>query len=81
MKIASINIRGFAQKAIRMTFFHWAEQNSIDILCIQETFCTTQNHKQVDIDWNGNIYHGLFDSPHSRGLAILFRERILNMNF
>ena len=76
MKIESINIHGFAQKVKRMTFFHSTEQNSIDILCIQETFCPTQNYKQVDIDWNGNIYHSLSDSPHSspHSSFILFRD-------
>ena len=41
---------------------------------MQETFCTAQNYIQLDNDFNGEIYHSLSDSPHSRGVSILFRR-------
>lgn len=74
MKVASLNISGFSSKPKCLTLFHWAEQNHIDILCLQETFCTQNNFDQVDKDWSGDIYHCLSDSSHSRGVAILFRK-------
>ena len=74
MKIVSINVRGLSSSLKRITLFHWAKENRVDILCLQETFCTENNRKIIDNDWDGDIYHSLSDSTHSRGVSILIRK-------
>ena len=55
----------------RQSLFHWSKDNRIDILCLQETFSTKDNCSSVYNDWEGETYHSLSDSSHSRGVSIL----------
>ena len=74
MKIISLNVRGLSSKEKRQTLFHWVDENKIDILCLQETFCTTLNVHNLNSEWNGLSLHSLSDSPHSRGVSVLFKK-------
>ena len=74
MRVASVNVRGLTSYDKKIALFHWAKRNNIDILCLQETFLTTSSYTACDTLWNGNTYHALTDSPHSRGATILFRK-------
>ena len=74
MRIVTLNVRGVTSPDKRRTLFHWATRNKIDILCLQETFCTLGSQESFDSDWCGNTYHCLSDSPHSRGVSILINE-------
>ena len=74
MKIATVNVRGLSAKDKRLAFFHWAREIKIDVICLQETFCTLQNKDNIDKDQTGYVLHSLSDSTHSKGVAILFRE-------
>ena len=74
MKIASINVRGLNQRSKRLTLLKWAKDKNIDILCLQETFCTPENIEIFNNDWSGLGYHAPSNSSHSRGVAIFFRE-------
>ena len=77
MKIISLNVRGISSifcKEKRQTLFFWAKENKIDILCLQETFCTNLNVHNINNEWDGLAFHALSDSPHGRGVSILFRS-------
>ena len=74
MKVVSVNVRGLNFQAKRKTLFTWAEQQKIDVLCLQETFCTENKVKSFNDDWEGLVYHSVSDSTHSRGVSILFRK-------
>lgn len=74
MKVASLNVRGLTNAEKRCVLFDWAYTQKIDILCLQETFCTLNSVDCFNKDWNGISYHALSDSPHSRGCAILIKK-------
>ena len=76
MKVVSVNVRGLNSQAKRKTLFTWAEQQKIDILCLQETFCTETRINSFNEDWDGQIFHSTSDSAHSRGVSILFRKNL-----
>ena len=60
----------------RQILFKWAVINKIDILCLQETFCTENKLAQFNKDWTGFVYHAPSDSPHSRGVATLINKDV-----
>ena len=74
MKIASLNVRGLTNPGKRSVLFDWAISEGIDVLCLQETFCTLDVVESFNKDWPGMAYHSLSDSAHSRGCAILFNS-------
>ena len=39
MKVASINVLGLILQAKRQILVNWVEQQKIDVLCLQKTFC------------------------------------------
>ena len=82
MEVVSLNVRGLNNQSKCSTIFHWLKQKGFGITCLQETFCTENNEKQVSQNWEGDIYHSLSNSCHSRGVAILlsktFQYELLN---
>ena len=76
MKIASVNVRGINQRPKRLALFQWAKEKQIDILCLQETFCTSTSIPILNSDWSGLGYLSPTKSPHSRGVAIFFNENL-----
>ena len=73
-KIATINARGLNNTKKRLALFQWIEDNSFDIVYIQETYCTPEFVKRFDIFWKGKIFHSNTDSKHSRGVSILLSK-------
>jgi len=76
LKLISNNVRGLHDFKKRQTYFHWLNSNKIDIACIQETFCTQNFEKEFNRIWDGKIIHCFTDSPHSRGVGIIFRNNL-----
>ena len=74
MKIATINARGISSLEKRSVLFQWSKDNHIDILCVQETFCTINNVSKIDKDWDGTSFHCHSDSNHSRGVSTFIRK-------
>jgi exonuclease III len=72
LDIITLNVRGLHNKVKRSTLFHWLKTKKFNIICLQETFCTTNLQNSLDHEWDGLIFHGLTNSPHSRGVSILF---------
>lgn len=76
LHIASLNVRGLHNKQKRLAIFQFLKDKSLDIICLQETFCTEDSKKRIGLDWNGDIIHCLSDSPHSRGVCVLFKKNL-----
>ena len=74
LKITSINARGIISDIKRKKLFLWIENQKIDIVFIQETYCTKANYAKIQKDWKGLGNYCLSNSPHSRGVATLFRK-------
>ena len=73
LKVGSLNARGMRGEK-RYAVFQWVKQNSYDIFFIQETFCTNDFVDKFKRGWQGEIYHCVSDSKHSRGVCILIRK-------
>ena len=54
--------------------FSWFENQKMDIIMLQETFCTDKLEPYVRASWEGKVKLSLTDSSHSRGVAILFNK-------
>ena len=74
LKIATINVRGLKNKNKRLLLANWFNEHKIDILCIQETYCTKKFKSSFRREWQnfaGKIKHCYTDSNHSRGISII----------
>ena len=85
LKVVSVNVRGLHNSNKRNTIFHWLLDKSIDIICLQETFCTEKDTRLYNLDWKGDVYHCVSDSVHSRGVCIMFKNnfdyKLINMYY
>ena len=79
----SINVRGILNKSKRDVLFQWLKFNKFEIICLQETFCTETHRNKVTADWEGLSFHSTSQSPHCKGVSILFNKefnpQILNV--
>ena len=73
MKILSLNCRGLNDLREMKKLFLWLKDLDIDIICLQETFCTSKLQSIFDSCWKGHVAHSITDSAHSRGVAIMFK--------
>ena len=55
LSIASVNARGLNNTQKRISFFNWIRENSIDIVMVQETFCTREFILKFNYHWKGAI--------------------------
>ncbi len=74
LSIATLNVRGLHNYTKRSNIYNWFKDKEVDIVCLQETYCTDKVVKSFNKDWSGEVFHCLSDSPHSRGVSILFRH-------
>ena len=56
-RLATINVRGLADKHKRESSFSWIENNNIDVCCMQETFCTSKNVTYINEYCRGHVVH------------------------
>jgi exonuclease III len=75
-KHVTLNVRGLRNTEKRRRIFHWLKDKHIDIVFLQETFFTEELLSDVNKDWDGSIEHAASDSPHSRGVSVLFNPNL-----
>ncbi len=73
-KIATLNARGLNNTKKRISLFEWIREQEIDIVLIQESYCTKDFEKRFRLQWNGDIYHSYTNSKHAKGVCILVRK-------
>jgi exonuclease III len=76
LKLLSLNCRGLNNPNEMRKLFEWINDNKYDIICLQETFCTDKLKPVFDMCWNGISAHALTDSSHSRGVTIMFNDKV-----
>ena len=54
--IESMNCSGLRDKEKRLDIFHKAQEDHINILCLQETHLKTEDLKNINDDWNANHF-------------------------
>ena len=58
----------------------WLKEQEVDVIFLQETFCTQKLEPVFKTDWNGSSFHCIINSSHSRGVAILFSENFKGLS-
>lgn len=79
IKICTLNVRGLTDKKKRLGVINWFKNEKIDILCLQETFCTENNKTTFNKEWDhvsDNIHHCVTNSVHSRGVCVIFKNTL-----
>ncbi len=76
LNIASLNARGLRCPVKRQSLFLWLERQKVDVICLQETYCTKDFVPKFDQLWKGKVVHSVSDSAHSKGVAILFKKHV-----
>ena len=79
LNVVSLIVRGLHNGIKRNSIYRWLKDNKYHIRCIQESFCTQANIAQFKKGWDGEIYHSLSNSTHSRGVSIMLSKH-LNCN-
>ena len=75
--IATLNVRGIREKQKRLSISEWFKTLNIDILFLQETFCTEEFIETFKFEWlhtSEKIIHSCSDSNHSKGVTIIFKK-------
>ena len=73
LKSVNLNVRGLNDQDKRCKVFQWLTDINSDVTFLQETFCTEKLVSNFNSNWQGVIEHAISDSPHSRGVCILFK--------
>lgn len=74
LKIITLNVRGLREIKKRRDFFFWLKEKKYDICMLQETYWTNELTSKLKKEWEGDILLN-YGSQHSKGTAILFRNR------
>lgn len=75
LSILSLNARGLREKKKRENCFYWIKENKLDIIFLQETYWTPDLLTSVEKEWGGRVLLST-GTNHSKGTAILFRNRL-----
>ena len=76
LSVCTLNVRGLRENQKRQTVFHWLKQQNTDLICLQETYCTSNNVTKFEKEWNGKSCHCLSTSSHKCGVSILTSKRL-----
>ena len=71
IKLASLNVRGLANKNKREKILCWLKDQSITITLLQETHSATQSNAKWEQEWGTNYAFFSGESSNSKGVAIL----------
>ena len=74
LQLVTLNVRGIRNSKKRKCIFKWLNDKGYDIVCVQESFITSEIINIINNDWNGLSYHCISDSAHSRGVSIFIKN-------
>ena len=72
----TLNVRGLHDNCKRNKVFRWLNDQKGDVIFLQETYCTEKLVPYFNSSWKGKVYHSLSDSVHSRGVCIMFSNKM-----
>lgn len=76
LRCVTLNVRGLNDSVKRVKIIKWLEDVKSDIIFLQETYCTEKLMPHFNANWAGTIEHAITDSAHSRGVSILFHNKL-----
>ncbi len=71
--VISLNIRGLRNRKKRYVLFKSLRDLKSDIVCIQESYITTECAYKWEKEWGGRLFY-CEGTPHSKGNVILIRK-------
>ena len=71
-----VNVRGLNTPEKRRKIYSWLSDSNVDIILVQETHFIEKNELQYNLNWKGKAFHAYSDSTFSRGVSILFNEKL-----
>ena len=74
ISVATLNVNGLRNDKKRYNLFYWLIQSNYDVICIQETHCTSSDDVYWTSQWKnmgGSECHWNHGTSESRGVAIL----------
>ena len=75
LNVVSLNVRGLRGIEKRKALFQWIKEKKFDLICLQETYCTQDLVEKFNRVWEGQVFHSVTDSCHSRGVCILVKNK------
>ena len=76
LSVATCNVRGLKNKKKRKALFQWFQEQSLDIIFLQETHCHLRKEEyKWGREWKGMTYWSRGTS-RSRGVAVLFNKNV-----
>ena len=76
LSILTLDVRGLNNSIKCRKLFHWFENTKLDIILLQETFCTNKTANIMKSNWKGATFNSCSGSNQCRGVAILFKENL-----
>ena len=73
LECITLNVRGLRGKK-KYKIYRWLKDHKFDICLLQETYCTKDYIDIMNRGWNGQIFHSVTSSSHSRGVSILIKK-------
>ena len=70
INIITINVRGLNNRTKRRKLSIWLKDNNYHIAFLQETYCVNSMVTSFNQDFDGDVYHSVTTSSHSKGVAI-----------
>ncbi len=67
--ILTLNVRGMVNDNKRRKVLLWCENQSSDLVLLQETHCTKNRLNKFKDSWKGMSFYSLTDSPFSKGVV------------
>ena len=77
LKILTLNVRGLKNKKKRRSLFDSFKLKQFDIICLQETYLSSEVIDQIQKEWGG-IVHSSEGVGRSKGILTLFNKNLNN---
>ena len=75
LNVITFNVRGLGHPIKRKRVLTFLKKEKVDIVFLQETHLSDEEHKKLKRDWVGQVYFSSFAS-NKRGVAVLIHKKI-----
>lgn len=75
LNIISWNVKGLGNLSKRMKILSVLKDDKADVVFLQETYLSDNEHTKLKTDWVGQVYFSSYKS-HSRGTCILLNRDV-----
>jgi exonuclease III len=76
LNFATLNTRGIRNKSKRIALFEWIEEKRINIMFLQETYCTEEFIHEFNTNCKVTVIHGCSNTVHAKGECVIFSQNL-----